>query len=324
MNQTSSAPKLLDQVRDAVRTLHYSIRTEQAYVNWIRQFILFHNKRHPRDMGGDEVQSFLTFLAARRNVSASTQNQALAAILFLYKQVLKVDLDWLDQFQRAKKPKRLPVVFTRHEVQRLLTCLDGQNQLMANLLYGAGLRLMECLRLRVADIDFERSQLFVHEGKGQKDRVTVLPQKLKGPLMLQLERVRELHCRDLDAGYGSVYLSQALARKYPHGERDWRWQYVFPAAKRSTDPRSGQIRRHHQDASVLQRAVKHAVRSAGISKAGSCHTLRHSFATHLLESGTDIRTIQELLGHQDVSTTMIYTHVINRGAQGVISPIDQL
>ncbi len=324
MNQNSSAPKLLDQVRDAVRTLHYSIRTEQAYVNWIRQFILFHNKRHPRDMGEDEIQSFLTYLAARRNVSASTQNQALAAILFLYKQVLKADLDWLDQFQRAKKPKRLPVVFTRHEIARLLSCLNGQNLLMANLLYGSGLRLMECLRLRVADIDFDQSQLFVREGKGQKDRVTVLPQKLKDPLRLQLAQVRELHQRDLADGYGAVYLPQALARKYPHGERDWRWQYVFSAAKRSADPRSGQVRRHHQDASVLQRAVKQAVRAADIHKAGSCHTLRHSFATHLLESGTDIRTIQELLGHQDISTTMIYTHVINRGAQGVVSPIDQM
>ncbi len=324
MNQNSSAPKLLDQVRDAVRTLHYSIRTEQAYVNWIRQFILFHNKRHPRDMGADEVQSFLTYLAARRNVSASTQNQALAAILFLYKQVLKTELDWLDQFQRAKKPKRLPVVFTRHEISRLLNCLDGQSLLMANLLYGSGLRLMECLRLRVADIDFDQSQLFVREGKGQKDRVTVLPQKLKEPLRLQLAQVRELHHRDLAAGYGSVFLPQALAKKYPHAGREWSWQYVFPATKRSVDPRSGEFRRHHQDASVLQRAVKQAVRAADIHKAGSCHTLRHSFATHLLESGTDIRTIQELLGHQDVSTTMIYTHVINRGAQGVVSPIDQM
>lgn len=324
MNQTSTEPKLLDQVRDAIRVRHYSIRTEQAYTLWIKQFILFHNKRHPRDMGEDEIQSFLTYLAARKNVAASTQNQALSAILFLYKNVLKADLEWLDNFQRAKKPKRLPVVFSRAEVKKLFSVLTGQNWIMANLLYGSGLRLTECLQLRVADIDFDHSQVFVREGKGQKDRVTVLPQSVQEPLQTHLLKVRQLHERDLAEGYGDVYLPNALARKYPNAGREWCRQYVFPSTKRSTDPRSGVIRRHHLDATVLQRAVKQAIRRTGMTKPGSCHTLRHSFATHLLEGGTDIRTIQELLGHQDVSTTMIYTHVINRGGQGVISPTDQL
>jgi len=291
---------------------------------WIKQFILFHNKRHPRDMGENEIQSFLTYLAARKNVAASTQNQALSAILFLYKQVLKADLEWLDNFQRAKKPKRLPVVFSRSEIKQLFSLLTGHHWIMTNLLYGSGLRLMECLRLRVADIDFDHAQIFVREGKGQKDRVTMLPQSVQEPLKAHLIKVKQLHERDLADGYGDVYLPNALARKYPNAGREWCWQYVFPSTNRSPDPRSGAVHRHHLDETVLQRAVKQAIRRAGINKPGSCHTLRHSFATHLLEGGTDIRTIQELLGHQDVSTTMIYTHVINRGGQGVISPIDQL
>lgn len=324
MNQVRQAPRLLDQVREAIRVRHYSIRTEQAYTYWIKQFILFHNKRHPRDMGELEVQSFLTYLAARMNVTASTQNQALSAILFLYKHVIKTDLEWINNFQHAKKPKRLPVVFTRDEVKALFSTLSGQNWLMANLLYGSGLRLNECLNLRVADIDFEQSQLFIREGKGRKDRVTVLPRSTHQPLKEHLIRIKQLYERDLADGYGDVYLPDALARKYPTAGRQWCWQYVFPASKRSTDPRSGAFRRHHLDPSVLQRAVKQAIRSAKITKPGSCHTLRHSFATHLLESGTDIRTIQELLGHMNVSTTMIYTHVIKRGGHGVISPGDRL
>ncbi len=324
MMHKSTEPRLLDQVRDAIRVRHYSIRTEQSYLMWIKHFIIFNDKRHPRDMGENEIQSFLTYLAVRKNVAASTQNQALSAILFLYKNVLKADLDWLDSFQRAKKPKRLPVVFTRQEIQQILSSLNDRNWLLANLLYGAGLRLMECIRLRVADIDFNQSQIIVREGKGNKDRVTMLPQLVQEPLMIHLKRVRLLHEQDLDNGYGNVYLPKALAKKYPNAGREWCWQYVFPSTKLSNDPRSGLFRRHHMDETVLQRALKQAMRHTGISKPGSCHSLRHSFATHLLEGGTDIRTIQELLGHQDVSTTMIYTHVINRGGQGVISPIDQL
>jgi integron integrase len=301
---------------------HYSIRTEQAYLQWIKRFILFHGKRHPRDMGGQELTLFLSDLAIQRNVSASTQNQALNAILFLYRDVLKIQLPWLDDVQRAKKPHRLPVVFTREEVRALLAQLDGTLWLMAMLTYGAGLRLLECLRLRVKDIDFQYQQILIRDAKGQKDRITVLPKTLIEPLRTHLFKVKQLHQSDLRAGYGSAHLPFALATKYPSADREWGWQYVFPSSLRSSDPRSGAERRHHAPEDALQRAIKRAIRKAAIVKSGSVHTLRHSFATHLLESGYDIRTVQELLGHTDVKTTMIYTHVLNRGGRGVVSPVD--
>src|SRR5918911_787558 len=313
---------LLDQVRGQIRTLHYSLRTEEAYLKWIREFILFHGKRHPNQMGASEISRFLSHLATKRNVSASTQNQALSALLFLYRQVLDQPIEWVDNIERAKKPQRLPVVFRREEVKAVLNHLRGEMWLMAALLYGSGLRLMECLRLRVKDVDFVQSQLIVREGKGHKDRVTMLPASLVEPLTRQLERVKALHETDLREGYGSVYLPYALARKYPNAEKEWCWQYVFPASKRSADPRSGREQRHHIAETALQKAVKAAVRAPGINKPGSCHTLRHSFATHLLEGGYDIRTIQELLGHADVQTTMIYTHVLSKGGKAVKSPLD--
>lgn len=323
MSDCVAKPRLLDQVRDAIRVRHYSIRTEEAYLQWIRRFILFHNKRHPKDLGEAEVESFLTYLAARQNVSASTQNQALSAVLFLYRQVLKIELGWLDDVQRAKKPKRLPVVLTQDEVRRLLSFLRDDKWLVGSLLYGAGLRLMECLRLRVLDLDFSMKQINVRDAKGKKDRVTMLPDSVHSPLQRQLERVRLLHKQDLADGFGEVYLPHALAKKYPNAGREWRWQYVFPSTQRGKDPRSDHFRRHHLAESSIQKAVKQALRRASIQKQASCHTFRHSFATHLLEAGTDIRTIQELLGHADISTTMIYTHVINRGGQGVVSPLDR-
>ena len=313
---------LLDQVRDQIRTRHYSIRTEEAYLRWIREYILFFDKRHPAELGANEISTFLSHLAVQRNVAASTQNQALSALLFLYREVLDLPIDWVDDVERAKKAKRLPVVFTRDEVKAVLSHLRGEMWLMASLLYGAGLRLMECVRLRVKDLDFARSQIIVREGKGDKDRVTVLPPPLVEPLQRQLERAKALHEMDIREGFGHVYLPYALARKYPQAEREWGWQYVFPAAKRSLDPRTGREQRHHLAETALQKAVKAAVRAAGIHKPGSCHSLRHSFATHLLEAGYDIRTIQELLGHADVSTTMIYTHVLNRGGKGVKSPLE--
>ncbi len=319
----STKPRLLDQVRERLRLKHYSIRTEQAYVDWIKRFIFFHNKRHPAAMGKSEVEAFLTHLAVARKVAASTQNQALSAILFLYKEVLGRELEWLDNVERAKRPARVPVVLTGSEVRAVLAQLEGRHALMAGILYGAGLRLMECVRLRVKDVDFGYSQITIRDGKGEKDRVTILPAALHATLRTQLERVQTLHQKDLQEGFGEVYLPYALARKYPRAGREWAWQYVFPASKRSIDPRSGVERRHHLDEQTLQRAVKKAVRDAGISKPASCHTLRHSFATHLLQSGYDIRTVQELLGHADVSTTMIYTHVLNRGGQGVVSPLDR-
>jgi integron integrase len=316
-------PKLLDQVRAAIRVRHFSIRTEQAYLHWVREFILFHNKRHPSDMGQPEVTAFLSHLALDRNVAASTQNQAMSAILFLYRHVLKQPLDWLDNVERAQKSSRLPVVFTRAEVQAILDRLDGSLWLMASLLYGSGLRLMECLRLRVKDVDFSLSQVIVRDGKGGRDRVTILPDSVRPPMQRHLAKVKALHKLDLDEGYGEVYLPFALERKYRSANREWHWQYVFPASRRSVDPRSQAVRRHHVNEQVLQKAVKAAIRAAGINKPGSCHTFRHSFATHLLEDGYDIRTVQELLGHQDVSTTMIYTHVLNRGGKGVRSPLDR-
>lgn len=319
-----SAPRLLDQVREKIRVKHYSIRTEKSYVDWIKRFILFHDKRHPEKMGGLEVEKFLTHLATDRNVTASTQNQALAAILFLYREVLKIELPWLDDMQRAKKPARLPVVLTRAEVRGVLSHLDGMMGLMAALLYGSGLRLMECVRLRVKDVEFDYKQLVVRDGKGGKDRVTMLSDNLVDPLKQQIERARVIHEQDLREGFGAVYLPFALERKYPNAPREWAWQYVFPATHRSVDPRTNIERRHHIDEKRLQRAMKNAVRAASIHKPASCHTLRHSFATHLLENGYDIRTVQELLGHTDVATTMIYTHVLNKGALGVNSPLDRL
>jgi integron integrase len=314
--------RLLDQVRDLIRIRHYSIRTEHAYLQWIRRFILFHGKRHPRDLGATELTAFLSDLAIRRNVSASTQNQALHAILFLYRDVLKINLPWLSEVQRAKRPQHLPVVFTRDEMKALLAQLEGTPWLMAALTYGGGLRLLECLRLRVKDIDFQYRQLVIRDAKGQKDRVTMLPSSLVDPLRTHLARVHLLHEADVRAGYGRVYLPYALAAKYPSADREWGWQYTFPSGRRSIDPRSGIERRHHAPPDCLQRAVRRAIRKANIVKPGSVHTLRHSFATHLLESGYDIRTVQELLGHVDVKTTMIYTHVLNRGGRGVISPFD--
>jgi integron integrase len=315
-------PKLLDQVRDLIRLKHYSIRTEQAYLGWIRRFILFHHKRHPKEMGKTEIEAFLTYLAVQENVAASTQNQAMNAILFLYRHLLKQDLGWLEDVTRAKRPARLPVVLTVPEVQAVLARLDGQHWVMASLLYGSGLRLMECLRLRVKDLELTRRELIVRDGKGSKDRITLLPDKLIQPLQTQLERVKALHQQDLQQGFGAVYLPYALERKYPNANREWAWQYVFPADKRSIDPRSGVERRHHVGETALQQAVRNAVRQSGIDKPASCHTLRHSFATHLLANGYDIRTVQELLGHKDVRTTMIYTHVLNRGGKGVRSPLD--
>lgn len=317
-------PRLLDRVRHKIRLKHYSIRTEKAYVDWVRRFVHFHGLRHPDGLGAQEVEAFLTHLAVEGNVAASTQNQAKSALLFLYKEVLGLDLPWLDGVTSAKQPRRLPVVLTRAEVARLLDATSGVPGLVTRLLYGAGLRLMEGVRLRVKDVDLSRGELLIRDGKGAKDRVTVLPASLKGPLAEQMEMARLQHQRDLRDGFGSVHLPHALARKYPGAPRDWMWQYVFPAAGLSVDPRSGERRRHHLDEQLVQRAVREALHASRISKPATPHTLRHSFATHLLDSGYDIRTVQELLGHSDVRTTMIYTHVLNRGGRGVASPLDRL
>ena len=317
-----SKTKLLDQVRDAIRLRHLSLRTEEAYLGWIRRFILFHHKRHPNDMGAEEVRAFLSHLAIHAQVAASTQNVALNALLFLYRYVLHQSWSELGPIAHAKRPRRLPTVFTQEEVAAVLAQLHGTSSLMASLLYGAGLRLMECLQLRVKDLDFASHQIIVRDGKGAQDRVTMLPQALAVPLQRHLIRVQALHEEDVAEGYGDVSLPYALARKYPNAGTAWMWQYVFPAAKRWRDPRSGVERRQHVSATMLQKAVKEAIQRAGIAKHGSCHTLRHSFATQLLEHGYDIRTIQELLGHKDVKTTMMYTHVLQRGAQGVRSPLD--
>lgn len=316
-------PKLLDQMRDLLRVKHYSKRTEAAYLDWTKRFIYFHAKRHPKDMGAPEIEQFLTDLAVNGQVAASTQTQALCALLFLYKHVLGIDPGPLNAV-RAKKPVRLPVVFSRQEVKAVLAHLDGSHWLMASLLYGSGLRLLECLRLRVKDLDFDYRQIIVRDGKGAKDRVTMLPTSVAAPLRRQIAKAQLLHDRDLAEGFGEVYLPYALAQKYPAAARELGWQYVFPSEKRSVDPRSGKTMRHHLDEKGLQRAVKKAITAAGITKQASCHTFRHSFATHLLEAGYDIRTVQELLGHADVSTTMIYTHVLNRGGKGVVSPADLL
>ena len=322
----SSQPpvKLLDQVRDRIRYKHYSIRTEQSYVQWVKRFVLFHNKRHPNAMGAVEMEAFLSHLANEGNVSASTHQQALSALLFLYKEVLGVDLPWLENLSRPKKPKRLPVVLTVTEVRKMLAQLEGTHALMARLLYGSGMRLMECVRLRVKDVDFERGEILVRDGKGGKDRVTMLPDTLAEDLHAHLVRVRGLWERDREAGRAGVYLPQALARKYTSAPKELRWQYVFPATTISEDPRSGAVRRHHIHERVLQKQIKLAAEKAGLLKRTSSHTLRHSFATHLLESGYDIRNVQELLGHADVSTTMIYTHVLNKPGVTVTSPLDLL
>jgi integron integrase len=317
-------PRLLDQLRQAIRTRHYSRRTEEAYAAWVRRYILFHGKRHPAMMGAEEVGRFLTSLAVDRRLSASSQSQALSALLFLYQDVLGMKIAWVQDVVRARSSKRLPVVLSREEVRALLDQLHGTRRMMASLLYGAGLRLLECVRLRVKDVDFSRGEIVVREGKGTKDRITMLPEAVRAPLAAHLERVKRRHERDLAAGHGRVLLPHALARKYPNAEREWAWQFVFPASRLTLERETGLLFRHHLHESVLQRAVKEAVRRAGIPKPATCHTLRHSFATHLLEAGYDIRTVQELLGHRDVSTTMIYTHVLNRGGRGVLSPADRL
>jgi integron integrase len=316
-------PKLLERVRAAIRTKHYSIRTEEAYVTWSKRYILFHGKKHPSAMGAEEINAFLTHLAVDRNVSASTQNQALSAILFLYREVLNETVGWITDIVKASRSRRLPVVLTREEVVRILERLGGLERIVGELLYGTGLRVVEGLRLRVKDLDFAKSSILVRDGKGRKDQHTMLPDLLSGPLTDHLGGVRSLHDADLAAGFGSVYLPYALERKYPSASREWAWQYVFPAQRMSVDPRSGVRRRHHLDERIVQRAFAGALRSAGIAKSASVHTLRHSFATHLLEDGYDIRTVQELLGHADVKTTMIYTHVlIQNGGRRVRSPLD--
>jgi integron integrase len=322
----TSAPKpqrkLLDQVSDIARFRHLSLRTEQTYRNWIKRYIFFHNKTHPRELDAEAVRAFLTHLAVNERVAASTQNQAFNALLFLYRSVLKMEFK-IEGVERARHARRLPVVFTKDEANAIINQLRGADRLIVALLYGAGLRIMEGVRLRVKDIDFARNEIMVRDGKGEQDRLTMLPQRLRDPLKRQISAVQVLHKSDLQRGYGDVYLPYALERKYRNAPREFLWQYLFPADKVSVDPRSGKIRRHHVNEQNVQRAVKTALRKAGVRKNGTCHSFRHSFATHLLEDGYDIRTVQELLGHKDVRTTMIYTHVLNKGGRGVRSPMDQ-
>jgi integron integrase len=318
-------PRLLDRLRTAIRTRHYSLRTEEAYAGWVRRFILFHGKRHPAELTEPEINGFLSHLAVRDHVSASTQNQALCALLFLYRHVLEKPFPDLERLIRAKKPKRLPTVMTRDEVRRVLNRMSGTNRVIATLLYGSGMRLLECLRLRVKDVEFSFNRLVVRDAKGARDRYVPLPVSVRPALVSWFAQVKRWHDADLAEGFGSAYLPYALARKYPGCDREWGWQWAFPAMDRSRDPRSSAVRRHHIHERVVQRAVYEAVRAAGVKKAVSCHTFRHSFATHLLEEGYDIRTVQELLGHSRVNTTMIYTHVLNRsGGRGVRSPADAL
>jgi integron integrase len=322
MNTQTQSGKLLDQVRDAIRVKHYSARTEKTYVEWIRRYILFHNKRHPKDMGASEVQAFIIYLASEKHVAASTQNQALSAVTFLYRHVLKKDIELPSNLIRAEKSQTLPVVLTHQEAMSVIGKMTGTPQLMAKILYGSGLRLMECLRLRVKDIDFGNFQIIVRDGKGEKDRATILPATLISALQTHLKTVKDIHQKDLKDGHGEASLPYALGRKYPNASREWMWQYVFPASVCSIDPISKIVKRHHLDPSVLQKAIHQAALLAGIAKPVSPHVFRHSFATHLLQNGYDIRTIQELLGHKDVKTTMIYTHVLQRGEMAVKSPLD--
>jgi integron integrase len=317
-------PKLLDRLGEALRARHYSPRTEQTYRHWVKRFIFFHNVRHPAEMAESEINAFLTHLAVTEKVSASTQNQALSALLFLYRHVLGRQIGDLGEVVRARRPRRLPVVLTRAEVAAVLGHLSGDKWLMASLMYGAGLRLMECLRLRIQDLDLDATQILVRDGKGFKDRRTMLPDAVRGPLQVHLARVCQIHQRDLAAGYGRVVLPDALARKYPNAAASWGWQWVFPQEQRWVNPVTGEQGRHHVDESLIQRAVQAAARKTAIPKHVTCHAFRHAFATHVLESGYDIRTVQELLGHKDVKTTMIYTHVLNRGGLGVRSPVDTL
>ena len=319
---SQDSPRLLDRMRAEIRMRHYSIRTEEVYIDWARRYILFHDKRHPKDLGAGDVRDFLSHLAVDRNVAASTQNQAKSALLFLYREVLHINLPWLDEVVAAKMSKRLPVVLTQTETRHLLNAMSGTMGLVTGLLYGTGMRLLEGMRLRVKDVEFSRREVIVREGKGNKDRVTVLPENLILPLRAHLEKVKALHERDLAAGFGDVFLPNALSVKYPSAGRTWGWQFVFPSAVRSIDPRTGIERRHHLHEASVQRAVREAAKLAEIHKPVTPHVLRHSFATHLLQAGYDIRTVQELLGHKDVQTTMIYTHVLNRGGRGVVSPLD--
>lgn len=315
-------PTILDQTKNVLRLKHYSLRTEKCYLRWIRRYLLFHPQRHPSQMGIPEIETFLTYLARSANVAASTQNQALSAVLFLYREVLGRTMDEPINALRAKKPKRLPTVLTKDEVVLILNCLINPHRLVAQLLYGSGLRLLESLRLRVKDLDFKRMSIIVHDGKGKKDRITILPVSLQTPLRNHLHRIERLHQKDLSQGYGKVYLPHALHLKYPNANREWIWQYVFPSRQLSQDPRSNHIRRHHLSPSAVSKAVRSAVQLSQIEKHVTPHAFRHSFATHLLEDGYDIRTVQDLLGHKDVRTTMIYTHVLNRGGMAVHSPLD--
>jgi integron integrase len=315
---------ILDLMRTEIRYQRMSIRTEESYTQWVKRFIMFNNQRPLAELGEAEVRDYLRHLVVDLNVAAATQNQALHAILFVFREVLHLDIPWVGSIERSSKEPRLPIVFTKDEVKAILAQLKGEKWIMASLLYGSGLRLIECLRLRVKDLDFTNKLIVVREGKGRKERITMLPQNLNMPLQQHLKVVKELHKNDLQEGFGNVYLPYALERKYPNAGREWKWQYIFPSAKRSIDPRSGIQRRHHLHESILQRSVKEAMRKAEIEKMGSCHSFRHSFATHLLEAGYDIRTVQELVGHQDVRTTMIYTHVLTQKGLGVYSPLDKL
>jgi len=323
-SETDRKPKLMDRLHEALRSRHYSRRTEQTYCHWVKRFIFFHKVRHPAEMAEPEINAFLIHLAVKEKVSASTQNQALSALLFLYRHVIGREVGDLGKVIRARKPKRLPVVMTRDEVKDVLSNLTDDKWLMSSLMYGAGLRLMECLRLRVQDIDFSRNEILVRDGKGAKDRITMLPESLKAPILEHLKKVKAIHEKDLSEGWGRVQMPDALDRKYPNAPKEWRWQWVFPQENRWSNPKTKEQGRHHIDESLVQKAVRDAVVTAGLTKHATCHTFRHSFATHLLEGGYDIRTVQELLGHSDVKTTMIYTHVLNRGPSGVHSPLDRL